>query len=198
MSESASPADRIEALTDDQRAGLAHVLYAAQRLDTLSHSTRLAGVELEALTVRTYANALPAAAARIAQLPAEPDELGRELVLVHLELEPAGNFWGARGKLWDPERTKYEVHVLDQPARSLALAIALVQFARSVVGEAAGSALERFSEALGTACDELEDSLYPEPTLEQKVATMRERHEASLSQQEPGEPDPSFHGDQVD
>jgi hypothetical protein len=193
-----APADRIAALTPDQLLGLAQVLHVAQWIGTLSYSKRLGGLELEALLLRGYGLSLGEAAARLAQLPHGVDTTGRELLLVHLELEPAGKFWGARGTLWGDKSTtqlpQVEVHVLDQPAREVALALAFVQFARSLVSSGAGEALRAFESALGTACDQLEDALYPDPPLEEKVRVMRERHEASLARQESDEPEPSFHG----
>jgi hypothetical protein len=195
---------RIDALTDDQRAGLAHALYVAQWVNTVSYSRRLEHAEVEVLKLRGYSRGLYDAVCRIAQLPAKADESGREILLAHLEVERYGQ-QGAAGapRGWPPrgrvagERT--EVHVMDQPAREVALAIALVQLARGVLSDGAGDALHRFNEALGSACDDLEEALYPEPPLEQKIATMRERHEASLAREhaealELQAPEPSFHG----
>lgn len=199
-STSGSLSERLERLTDDQRRGLAHALYVAQWFNTTSYSRLLEHAEVEALKLREYSRALYQSICRIAQLPAGSDERGLDLVLLGFELSPAGKYWGARGRLWDPERPPVEVHVLDQPGRSVALSIALVQVARSIVGEAAGEAFERFAEVLGLACDALEEALYPDPTLDQKIAAARERYERGLRGEGPrvaednGEPEPSFHG----
>jgi Xaa-Pro aminopeptidase len=201
LSASASLSERLGALTNDQRQGLAQALYVAQWVNTVSYSRLLEHAEVEALKLREYSRSLYQAVCRLAQLPAGTDEQWLDLVLASLELAPAGKLWGVRGKLWDPARTTVEVHVLDQPGRSVALVLALVGMARSVLDEAECDAIQRFQQALGQACDDLEEALYPEPSLDEKIAGARVRHERA--QQAEGaaeraapdyEPEPSFHG----
>lgn len=194
--------ERLKGLTSDQVQGLAHILYVAQWITTLSYSKRLSNLELEAMLLRGYGVGLGAAACRLAKLPtAGAEALGRELVLATVELEPAGKLWCARATLdGHPAHTpRVQVEALDQPAREVALSIALVQLARLVLVGGAGDALVRYAEALDTACGDLEEALYPEPTLEQKIETARQRHERAMaseahSDEEPGESEPSFHG----
>jgi hypothetical protein len=196
---------QLDRLTADQSRGLAHVLYASHTLDHLSRRPWMEAVELEAFEVRDIARALGQAACRIAQLPPQcftggVDEAGRELLLCHVVLEKVGNFWGCRSKLWGNSiRPSCEVTVLDQPASEAALAITLVQLARTVLSGGSGAAVVEFDQALDRACDGFEEALYPTPTPAENLEVMRERQARSSGRErpldeEPEESEPSFHG----